>query len=58
MIRARLSWSDPNGDKDEPIVWLYGLVAGLDQRRHSHDSTMVATHALDAYQREFLSRHC
>jgi hypothetical protein len=58
VIRARLSWSDPNDDEDEATVWIYGLVAGPDEKGHSRDRTMVATHALDSYQREFLSRHC
>jgi hypothetical protein len=58
VIRARLSWSDPDDGKDTPTVWIYGLVAGLDEKGHSQDRTMVATHALGSYQREFLSRHC
>jgi hypothetical protein len=58
LLRARLSWNDPDGAEDEPTVWLYGLAAGLNERGNSNDRTMVAAHALNSYQREFLSRHC
>jgi hypothetical protein len=56
MIRARLSWSDDIGD--EPSVWIYGLAAGLDEKGHAGDSAMINAHALDSYQKEFLSNYC
>jgi len=53
-----VSLSDPIEPDRTPVVLVYSLATGLDDRGHARDSAMVGGYALDAYQQEFLSNHC